>query len=73
MGEVDKARKERFGKLIIKLRKGLGMSQLEFAAHIDVVPGAVCAWEKGKAFPKYDSMEVIAGVLKTTVRRLLLA
>lgn len=57
----------KFGNYICKLREGMGFTQAELAAKIDVSDKAVSKWENGQAFPRIETLERLASELNTTV------
>ena len=48
------------GKRIRALRKGLGMTQVEFAAKVGVAQYHLSHWETGKLIPKAESVARIS-------------
>lgn len=60
----------RFGNLICKLREEQGLTQAEFAKLLDVSDKAVSKWENAQAFPRMETLEKMAEILKTSVEEL---
>lgn len=53
---------------IAAMRRGLGMSRLEFAKLLGVSPGSIFGWEKGRTLPRGQSLERLREVRKLGVR-----
>jgi len=51
------------GKSIKKARKGLGLSQKDFAEHLHISDKAVSSYEVGRAVPNFEMMKRIAKLL----------
>lgn len=56
---------------IKKARLIAGVTQEQLAARVGVSAGAVSQWETGQSHPNVKRLKVIAGVLGTTVDKLL--
>ncbi len=63
--------KKNFGKRIASLRKENGYTQEQLAEILHVTGQAVSKWEKGNALPDTSFLPLLAGVLKTSIDRLL--
>lgn len=63
--------KKIFGKRIALLRKENGYTQEQLAEILHVTGQAVSKWEKGNALPDTSFLPLLAGVLKTSIDRLL--
>ena len=57
--------------LIQRERCRLGLRQTELAQRIGVSKQTVCEWEKGRSFPRKETLIRLASVLNTTTDRLL--
>jgi DNA-binding transcriptional regulator YiaG len=53
---------------IAAMRRGLGMSRLHFAKLLDVSPGSIFGWEKGRTLPRGQSLDRLRDVRKMGVR-----
>ncbi|MGH2116173.1 helix-turn-helix domain-containing protein [Aerococcus urinaeequi] len=62
---------KRLGERIKKIRKKLGMSQLEFSKAIGATKSAVSNWENGYNAPNNERLKAIANLGNTTVDALL--
>ncbi|AMC00138.1 transcriptional repressor DicA [Aerococcus viridans] len=62
---------KRLGERIKKIRKKLGMSQLEFSKAIGATKSAVSNWENGYNAPNNERIKAIANLGNTTVDALL--
>lgn len=62
---------KRLGERIKKIRKKLGMSQLEFSKAIGATKSAVSNWENGYNAPNNERLKVIAELANTSVDKLI--
>jgi len=53
---------------IAAMRRGLGMSRVQFARLLRVSPGSIFGWEKGRTLPRGQSLERLREVRKMGVR-----
>ena len=53
---------------ISAMRRGLGMSRVQFARLLGVSPGSIFGWEKGRTLPRGQSVERLREVRKMGVR-----
>lgn len=60
-----------FGNMILKLRKKLGMTQLELAQKLNVSDKAVSKWENGMGYPEITQLPVLAEIFGVSVDYLL--
>lgn len=59
------------GKTIARLRKKTGLTQTEFAQHMDVHQSLVTKWERDVVQPRSKTLERIAEVLGVSTQQLL--
>lgn len=57
----------KMGKHIIKLRKGKGWTQQQFAERLNVSPQAVSKWECGESVPDIDILDKISVIFSVTI------
>ena len=62
--------KKLFGARIRELRKGLGLSQEDFAEKVDVDHRHISRIELGQNFPELETIEKIASALNVEIRDL---
>lgn len=60
-----------FANRLRTLRKSAGLTQLELAQKLDLTSTAIGAWEAGRAKPRLDKLEQLAGILGTSAYYLL--
>lgn len=60
-----------FANRLRTLRKNAGLTQLELAQKLDLTSTAIGAWEAGRAKPRLDKLEQLAGILGTSAYYLL--
>ena len=60
-----------FGNMILKLRKKLGLTQLELAQKLNVSDKAVSKWENGMGYPEITQLPVLAEIFGVSVDYLL--
>ena len=65
--------KKTFGAYICRCRKGLGLTQKEFADKLFVTESAVSKWERGLSYPDITLIRDICAVLGVTEHELLTA
>lgn len=65
--------KKTFGAYICRCRKGLGLTQREFADKLFVTESAVSKWERGLSYPDITLIRDICAVLGVTEHELLTA
>lgn len=53
---------------IAGMRRGLGMSRIQFARLVGVSPGSIFGWEKGRTLPRGRSLQRLREVRKMGVR-----
>ena len=54
------------GRLITRLRMGLGLTQAQLAQRLDVTDKAVSKWERGKRLPDLALMNLQAAELRVS-------
>jgi transcriptional regulator with XRE-family HTH domain len=59
------------GTMITRMRKRVGLSQVQLAKRMGVTQGAISQWESGQAKPRTDLLFKLADVLGCSVDELL--
>lgn len=59
------------GERIRQRRTDLHLSQTQLAKRLHVTPGAVSQWEKGLTRPTFETLDMLANILDTTMSYLL--
>ncbi len=62
---------EKFGRLILQLRKEQGLTQQEIAAQLNISNKTVSKWECGKGAPDVSLWEGLSAILGTDILKLL--
>lgn len=57
-------------KNLARLRKKIGMTQIELAKKMRVAQATVAMWETGASYPSADKLPVIAHLLNCTIDEL---
>ncbi len=52
---------------IAEIRKEKGISQKELAKMLNISPGNLCEWEKGRIEPNLDALKKISEILETSL------
>lgn len=59
--------RKKFGKLIQKARKELGMSQKELANQLHISDKTISSYEVGRALPGFDVLKMMGNVLNKPI------
>ncbi|MBR6684102.1 MAG: helix-turn-helix transcriptional regulator [Firmicutes bacterium] len=63
--------KVHFGKRIARLRRGLGLSQMDLAEKLGVTPQAVSKWETGATLPDIELLLELSKLYETPINDML--
>ena len=68
---MDMINKVHFGKRIARLRRGLGLSQMDLAERLGVTPQAVSKWETGATLPDIELLLELSKLYETPINDML--
>ncbi len=61
----------KFNEIFLELRKEKGLTQLEIANKTGFAKNTVCAWEKGRAQPNFETLSQLSKIFNVTIDYLL--